>query len=979
MNTLLKSIFLLFPLTMALPHPAKANQSPPAKEAKKYRTFEFRNMSSDPKANGETDFKGKTSTLSTDDRIRFLNEYTQYASQWFNVPELDQLAASPDEVKNALLQHKTSPLPSTRRSLRLNDGWKQAGLSEQATTADNAPWRTRPQVEIKDGALHLPKGSTEILDLGKSAGWRCELSWKARTSEEHNDVLWFIGNTQIPATPCKTKWQEYRLQIDNKEGVAYLSVNGKKVNEFPFSFRSGDKIPFSIKTTDKAQLTDLVFIDYPFFENAGSSKNSEIRVYEAVVLADDHFSSPITIKDWNQEKYEEAGWLPAELPCVRGGFREKGQDLYLRRQVDLQELPAQALLEIDTLDPSGEIYINGKLVGNIPDRSPQLLDVTPFLKKGNNLIAYKINHREVENLVSHSSFDKAVGWFAGRTTLHLVPSSISLREALVSTQKLDNEQKATQSHQLKLNNAGQSEFSGTLEISYRPWHPTEGESVAHIQQEISIPANSQAGFEIPLEISQPSLWSPESPQLYAVHFIIKDKSGKIMDDSVITTGIRTIAQKDGELLLNGKAVVLIGAQTMGFRPTPKVEYSAKHNRCTPIDVLMSELLAIKKMGGTLLRLHSHSAKNTPDGVSDARIAEMCDQLGIAIFWAPPGWIREGDERLIDTEQMGPHIRRLFNSPSIVLWETSNHPNQFPKEGGVERTHDFVRTTVQGILKHDQSRLIAPTTFWQWTEYANDLGTKDKKGNDIQAVPEFTHPLVTRGTQDAPTGYGAEWSSLRQWPRGVAADCIKNKIRPWLNFEHEESAAQPNWNLSGGYPWHKVRSYELPYEKGSIGRSLGFDEWKASQGWQAFSAYESMRKQILHGVAAFSWCTLEGGANSGTYEKPLLDPMGHAKLAWYIHKLLTQPLFAGSDNVDTVYGPDDKINPVIFHTGEPKTVTLTITVRETDGKVSDTLVIPNITLPAGQRVTRLDPVRLQFPGEGNCAIEYSVEEQNSPRS
>ena len=41
------------------------------------KNFELRCISGDTKANGETDFKGETSVLDTEQRIDFLNEYAR--------------------------------------------------------------------------------------------------------------------------------------------------------------------------------------------------------------------------------------------------------------------------------------------------------------------------------------------------------------------------------------------------------------------------------------------------------------------------------------------------------------------------------------------------------------------------------------------------------------------------------------------------------------------------------------------------------------------------------------------------------------------------------------------------------------------------------------------------------------------------------------------------------------------------------------
>src|SRR5690606_4259467 len=60
------------------------------------------------------------------------------------------------------------------------------------------------------------------------------------------------------------------------------------------------------------------------------------------------------------------------------------------------------------------------------------------------------------------------------------------------------------------------------------------------------------------------------------------------------------------------------------------------------------------------------------------------------------------------------------------------------------------------------------------------------------------------------------------------------------------------------------------------RELRFEEWELSQAWQAFSAYEAIRKKRWLGYDGFAWCTLRGGGNNGTYMKPLTDYYGTAR-------------------------------------------------------------------------------------------------------
>ena len=109
----------------------------------------------------------------------------------------------------------------------------------------------------------------------------------------------------------------------------------------------------------------------------------------------------------------------------------------------------------------------------------------------------------------------------------------------------------------------------------------------------------------------------------------------------------------------------------------------------------------------------------------------------------------------------------------------------------------------------------------------------------------------------------------------------------------------------------------------------------------------------------------------TYKKPIIDALGHAKLAWYIHKIIFQRVFVGSDTEDPVYGPKDQIRPVIMNLDQAKTVTLTVVIKTLDHKAIKTFVIKNIKLKSGRSVTRLNPLKYTFPKEGFYVIEYTL--------
>ncbi|MBQ7573244.1 MAG: hypothetical protein IJT23_03210 [Clostridia bacterium] len=98
------------------------------------KNFELRYISTDKNANGETDFKGETSTLSTNDRVEFLNEYAKQFPNYIDDFSLDTPIVSLDEARKELKKIKSQPQPTIRARKKL-DNWKWIGYVDKKDRA----------------------------------------------------------------------------------------------------------------------------------------------------------------------------------------------------------------------------------------------------------------------------------------------------------------------------------------------------------------------------------------------------------------------------------------------------------------------------------------------------------------------------------------------------------------------------------------------------------------------------------------------------------------------------------------------------------------------------------------------------------------------------------------------------------------------------------------------------------------------------
>lgn len=947
-------------------------------------TFEMRYLTSDPKANGETDFHGETEWMCQDQRIDFLNKYASFASRFWGNPELDEPLLGDTEAAEALSRIKAQPLTSIRRTLRL-DGWRAYGHKEgkaEETRKRWNEWTSAPGSAIANGRLMI-NGGTVRYHVGKM-DWRfrfkgiiekspscCTIAFQGTgatlfsVSLTEKGIETLSGGSRRNAVVPRADATQLELYADLDARCFFVSVNGKEVSACPIEANTASSVDcLAISAQGEASVEELSL--YSFVKDFD---NKHTPFYTDLKLNED-FEEVLPIDRWQAASYDDSRWQVVNLPSVHGGLAEAGEDYYLRKKVQVGQF-GRALLRLETLDPGGEVWVNGQVVGVINNRHPYVLDVTDYLKSDSeNLIAVRVKPYVAGNTMLHSPSDKHIGWQLGRTEL-LLTGRCMIKDAFVHTTSIADG-KAVQTNRLVLHHSGVYSRKGSVEVNYYPWFPEEGGLTATSKQKVELRPAVDNEVVIDLPITGARLWETDSPALYKVEVILRNEKGEAIDDYVTTTGIRTIEQKNGTLYVNHKAEMLNGAQIMGNRYP--IETIAKTSRCVPAETVVQDLLMIKKMNGNMLRVHVHAEKDTIDGINDPRYAEYADQLGVYLLWQTAGWIREGEAWNVDFEGYPKYMKQVYNHPSIVMWEASNHPNRF-KRHGTDDTNDYMGRVYHAIARTDTSRLISPTSFWQHTHYGMYDGTKDYKGNPMAPNPVIMEKRMTRGSQDAYTGYGADWSYLRKAPHKWAASCLNANDKCYFNFEHEESAAQPNWELVKREPWYRVQSYEWGYEEGSIGRRLDAEEWRASQAFQAFAAWESMKKQTLLGYDGFSWCSLESGANMFTYQKPLVDAVGVPKLAYYANKQAFHRTWAASDNVDVVYGPDDSVTPVVFNLGEGYVATLTVELKNEQGKTVERKRMKHVQVPQGRSATRLKPFRFKARREGCHFIVYTLRVEN----
>jgi beta-glucuronidase len=179
---------------------------------------------------------------------------------------------------------------------------------------------------------------------------------------------------------------------------------------------------------------------------------------------------------------------------------------------------------------------------------------------------------------------------------------------------------------------------------------------------VSIDNDSTAMWKTILQVNNPALWSPKSPNLYIMKITLSN-NGNIIDSYYTQFGIRRVETKGVNVLLNGKPVFFTGIARHEDHPV--------FGRSIPDSIIYSDLVRIKNLNVNMIRTAHY-----PNSPYTYLIA---DRMGFAITEEIPVWqfdnsdafIIQNNSRHIHQQMFREMVFRDCNRPSILFWSTCN--------------------------------------------------------------------------------------------------------------------------------------------------------------------------------------------------------------------------------------------------------------------------------------------------------------------
>ncbi|WP_462357664.1 glycoside hydrolase family 2 protein [Phocaeicola coprocola] len=215
-------------------------------------------------------------------------------------------------------------------------------------------------------------------------------------------------------------------------------------------------------------------------------------------------------------------------------------------------------------------------------------------------------------------------------------------------------------------NSSNTYFSGKIEYQL---FDKDNRRVCQANKAFSVSKGKARNTSLTIKVEKPELWEPDSPYLYQLHVLLKDKSGHIVDGYRRRIGIRSIEfkGKDG-FWLNGKPYPypLIGAN--------------RHQDFAIIGNALSNSLHwrdAKKLRDAGLRVIRNA--HYPQ---DPAFMDACDELGLFVIVNTPGW-QFWNKELIFAQRVYSDIRNMVrrdrNHPSVWMWEPILNETWYPED------------------------------------------------------------------------------------------------------------------------------------------------------------------------------------------------------------------------------------------------------------------------------------------------------------
>ncbi|HKK64055.1 MAG TPA: glycoside hydrolase family 2 TIM barrel-domain containing protein [Bacteroidales bacterium] len=310
------------------------------------------------------------------------------------------------------------------------------------------------------------------------------------------------------------------------------------------------------------------------------------------------------------------------------------------------------------------LWINGEKVGySQGSKTPAEFNVTEYVKQGNNMLAVEVYRWSDGSWLECQDFWRVSGierdvYLEARPKLHV--SDYFVRSSL-----LYMGQGGQIDVNLKLINRGDSPKNAKVIV--KVCERNGFESIWEDEQKLVVEPGEISFSNTSGTIGNILPWSAEAPNLYRLAIELYDDQGEHIETVASNIGFRTSVIKNGQLLVNGKPVLLKGVNRHEHDPVTG-HYVSRESMLKDIQ---------------LMKAHNINAVRTSHYPNDPYWYELCDIYGLYVideanieshgmYYDPD--VTLGNREIFLKSHLDRTIRmveRDKNHPSIIIWSLGN--------------------------------------------------------------------------------------------------------------------------------------------------------------------------------------------------------------------------------------------------------------------------------------------------------------------
>ena len=324
----------------------------------------------------------------------------------------------------------------------------------------------------------------------------------------------------------------------------------------------------------------------------------------------------------------------------------------------------EVFIHFDGVISAFYIWINGVKVGYSQNSmGPAAFNISRYVKPGKNLVAVEVykwcdgSYLEDQDMFRFSGIHRRVYLYA-TPKLHIrdfflqpvLSADFTSAQLKIKTTIRNNDLKKSRAHTLEVTLFG----TDGHQLSDKPFISTK------------VPAmntSKETVIEGQGSITQPLLWTAETPHLYKAVFTLKDEKGNVMETTISSFGIRKVEIKDSRLFVNGQPVLLKGVNRHEVHPA--------YGKAVPLATMIRDIQLMKQYNINTVRTCHYP--------NDPEWYRLCDEYGLYVIdeanvethgaWdmltKDPKWTAAFVDREVSL------VQRDKNHPSVIIWSMGN--------------------------------------------------------------------------------------------------------------------------------------------------------------------------------------------------------------------------------------------------------------------------------------------------------------------